>query len=165
MADSQHNRLREYKSEVYRLQKDLKEQKEQGLSVKNQYADWNKKLQDKIRDFRNEKTAWLSEAAALRAADKEAKVGPPDVDVVALLTTFIQDTFAAQKKLLSDATRDVFELQTKEKANKHKIDRLHDYEKQIDQLIVLQRLWCELFRTLNCLNFVDGNIGKLTCKN
>ena len=73
---SQHNRLREYKSEVYRLQKDLKEQKEQGLSVKNQYADWNKKLQDKIRDFRNEKTAWLSEAAALRAADKEAKVGP-----------------------------------------------------------------------------------------
>ena len=44
--------------------------------MKNQYADWNKKLQDKIRDFRNEKTAWLSEAAALRAADKEAKVGP-----------------------------------------------------------------------------------------
>ena len=56
---------------------------------------------------------------------------------------FVQDTFAAQKKLLSDASRDVFELQTREKANKHKVDRLHDYEKQIDQLIALQRLWYE----------------------
>ena len=89
----------------------------------------------------------------------------PDAGVVALLTEFVQDTFAAQKKLLSDATRDVFELQTKEKANKHKIDRLHDYEKQIDQLIVLQRLWCELLCVFGRLNLVDADIGKLTCKN
>ncbi|KAJ3531685.1 hypothetical protein NM688_g7540 [Phlebia brevispora] len=119
-----HNRLREYKSEVYRLQKDLKEQKEQALSVKNQYADWNKKLQDKIRDFRTERSNWLSEAAAIRAADKEAKA-----------------TFAAQNRLLADASRDVFELKTRLKANQHKVDRLHDYERQVDQLIKLQRLW------------------------
>ena len=70
----QHNRLREYKSEVYRLKKDLKDQKEQAQTMKNQFSDWNKKLQDRVRDFRTEKAAWLSEAAALRAADKEAKV-------------------------------------------------------------------------------------------
>ena len=67
--------MREYKSEVFRLKRDLREQKEQALTMKNQFSDWNKKLQDRVREYRNEKTAWLSEAAALRAADKEAKVG------------------------------------------------------------------------------------------
>ena len=53
----------------------------------------------------------------------------------------MQETFAAQKKLLSDATREVFELQTRIKTNQHKVDRLRDYERQIEQLIALQRLW------------------------
>lgn len=71
---SQHNRLREYKAEVFRLQKEVKEQKEQALKVKNQYADWNRKLQDKIKEFRNDKVSWQTEAAAMRAAHKETQV-------------------------------------------------------------------------------------------
>ena len=35
----------------------------------------------------------------------------------------------------------VFRLETQIKENAHKVDRLHDYETQIDQLIKLQRLW------------------------
>ncbi|EKM55596.1 uncharacterized protein PHACADRAFT_121237 [Phanerochaete carnosa HHB-10118-sp] len=119
-----HNRLREYKAEVYRLQKEVKEQKEQALKVKNQYADWNRKLQDRIKEFRNEKSSWQTEASAMRAAHKET-----------------QDSFAAQSKLLSEANHKVFELKTDIKANQHKVDRLHDYERQIEQLIKLQRLW------------------------
>ncbi|GJE86936.1 hypothetical protein PsYK624_030190 [Phanerochaete sordida] len=119
-----HNRLREYKAEVYRLQKEVREQKEQALKVKNQYADWNRKLQDKIKEFRNEKSSWQTEASAMRAEHKETR-----------------DSFAAQSKLLSEANSKVFELKTEIKANQHKVDRLHDYERQIEQLIKLQRLW------------------------
>lgn len=42
--------------------------------MKNQYADWNKKLQNKIKDFRDEKSSWQSEAASMRAAHKETQV-------------------------------------------------------------------------------------------
>ena len=52
-----------------------------------------------------------------------------------------QDTFAAQGKLLAEATNAVFRLETRIKENAHKVDRLHDYEMQIDHLIRLQRLW------------------------
>ena len=38
------------------LQKDLKDHKEQALATRNEYANWNKKLQDKIKDFRAEKS-------------------------------------------------------------------------------------------------------------
>ena len=43
--------------------------------MKNQYADWNKKLQDKIKEFRNEKSSWQTEAAAMQATHKETQVG------------------------------------------------------------------------------------------
>ena len=66
--------MRELKAEVYRLQKSLKDHKEQASNMKNQYADWNQKLQDKLRDLKTEKTSWSAEAAAMRAADQEAKV-------------------------------------------------------------------------------------------
>ena len=66
--------MRELKAEVYRLQKSLKDQKEQASNMKNQYGDWNKKLQDKLCDLRTEKASWSAEAAAMRAADQEAKV-------------------------------------------------------------------------------------------
>lgn len=52
-----------------------------------------------------------------------------------------QDTFAAQRKLLAEASQSVFRLETQIKENAHKVDRLHDYETQIDHLIRLQRLW------------------------
>ncbi|PCH38043.1 hypothetical protein WOLCODRAFT_114704 [Wolfiporia cocos MD-104 SS10] len=119
-----HNRLREYKAEVAQLQARLRERKEQASTMNNQYADWNKKLQDRLADMKQEKKRWEAEAAAMRAADKEAK-----------------DTFAAQSKLLAAANQRVFQLETREKENKHKVDRLHDYEMQIEQLIKLQRLW------------------------
>ena len=66
--------MREYKAEVFRLQKELKDHKEQALTVKGHFADWNRKLQEKLTEFRNEKKAWMAEAAQMRAADKEARV-------------------------------------------------------------------------------------------
>lgn len=66
--------MREYKAEVHRLQRELNNHKEQASTMKNQYGDWNKKLQDKVRELRAEKGSWLAEATAMRAADKEAKV-------------------------------------------------------------------------------------------
>jgi hypothetical protein len=74
VLERQHNKLREYKGEIYRLQKGLKEHKEQALAVRNEYANWNKKLQDKIKDFRQEKSSWQTEATEMRAAHKELQV-------------------------------------------------------------------------------------------
>ncbi|KAH9926176.1 uncharacterized protein B0H18DRAFT_1006802 [Fomitopsis serialis] len=119
-----HNKLREYKTEVMRLQRALKEHKEQSNAVKNQLQDHSKKAQERLREFRNEKKGWMEEAAVMRAADKEAK-----------------ETFAAQGKLLEEALQRVFQLETKIRENAPKVDRLHDYEKQIEQLVTLQRLW------------------------
>ncbi|KAI0374969.1 hypothetical protein BV20DRAFT_1033007 [Pilatotrama ljubarskyi] len=119
-----HNKLKEYKHMVTRLRHELKEAKEQAIVARARYTDWNKELQERIAGLRSEKKTWTSQAAAMRAAEKEAK-----------------DTFAAQGKLLAEATQLVFRLETKIKENAHKVDRLHDYEKQIDQLIKLQRLW------------------------
>lgn len=47
----------------------------------------------------------------------------------------------AQGKLLSEATKQVFDLQTQKKETQHKIDRLRDYERQIEQHVKMQRLW------------------------
>ncbi|KAL1944505.1 hypothetical protein VTO73DRAFT_2935 [Trametes versicolor] len=119
-----HNKLKEYKHTVDRLRKELKEAKEQAIAARARYTDWNKELQDRVAGLRTEKKAWTAEAAAMRAAEKEAK-----------------DTFAAQGKLLAEANQLVFHLETKIKENAPKVDRLYDYETQINQLIKLQRLW------------------------
>ncbi|KAI0780854.1 Hamartin protein-domain-containing protein [Trametes elegans] len=119
-----HNKLKEYKHTVTRLRQELKEAKEQAIAARTRYTDWNRELQDRIAGLRAEKKAWTNEAAGMRAAEKEAK-----------------DTFAAQGQLLAEANQLVFHLETKMKENAHKVDRLHDYETQIDQLIKLQRLW------------------------
>lgn len=131
------------------MQRELKEHKEQASKIKTEYAAYNKGLQDKLVEFRNEKKAWMAEAAAMRAADKEAKVciilsgySKPDVRM-------IQDTFAAQGKLLAKASMKVFQLETKIKENKHKVDRLRDYERQVDQLVNLQRLWLVIIALSN----------------
>lgn len=52
-----------------------------------------------------------------------------------------QALFSAQGKLLADAEKEVFELTTRLKENQHKIDRLHDYERQIEQHVRMQKLW------------------------
>lgn len=128
------------------MQRELKEHKEQASKIKNEYVDYNRKLQDKLAELRNEKKTWMVEAAAMRAADKEAKVR--NINTRNFKTTsseydncLTQDTFAAQGKLLAEAAQKVFQLETKIKENKHKVDRLRDYESQIDQLVNLQRLW------------------------
>lgn len=71
----QHNKLKEYKHTVDRLRKELKEAKEQAIAARARYTDWNKELQDRVAGLRTEKKAWTAEAAAMRAAEKEAKVG------------------------------------------------------------------------------------------
>ncbi|KAI0721023.1 Hamartin protein-domain-containing protein [Cerioporus squamosus] len=119
-----HNRLKEYKHREARLRQELKEEKDQAAAQRVRYTDWNKELQDRIAALRAEKKTWTTEAAAMRAAEKEAK-----------------DTFEAQRKLLAEANHTVFRLQTQIKEHAHKVDRLYDYETQIDQLMRLQRLW------------------------
>ncbi|KAG5221176.1 heat shock protein [Salix suchowensis] len=122
------NKLRKYRVQVVRLEAELKEHKAQASSAKNKYADWNTELQSKLRELREEKKAWISEAAALRTAENQAK---------------------AQESLLSDAKDQVFNLKTQITENQHKIDRLRDYEKQIEQHIRMQRLWEEDFQKFN----------------
>ncbi|CAA7265382.1 unnamed protein product [Cyclocybe aegerita] len=127
-----YNKLRNYRSQVIRLESELREHKQQASSAKNKYADWNTELQKKLKELREEKKSWVSETAALRTAEKETKAH-----------------FVAQGKLLADATQEVFRLQTQKKENQHKVDRLHDYERQIEQYIKVQRLWDEDFAKFN----------------
>ncbi|KAH7924575.1 hypothetical protein BV22DRAFT_1090648 [Leucogyrophana mollusca] len=127
-----YNKLRQYKAQVQSLDRELREHKEQSSSAKNKYADWNTELQKKLREFREEKKSWISEAAALRTAEKESKA-----------------LFVAQGKLLADALKEVFELQTQKKETQHKIDRLRDYERQIEQHIRMQKLWDADFEKFN----------------
>jgi hypothetical protein len=46
---------------------------------------------------------------------------------------------------LAEAAKEVFALQTQKKESQHKIDRLHDYERQIEQHLKVQRLWQVFF--------------------
>lgn len=126
------NKLRHYRAEVQRLDRQLRDHREQSSSAKNKYADWNTELQSKLKEFREEKKAWVFEAASLRTAKKEA-----------------QALFAAQGQLLADAVKQVFELQTQRKETQHKVDRLRDYERQIEQHIRMQRLWDGDFQKFN----------------
>ncbi|KAG6333959.1 hypothetical protein ID866_5127 [Astraeus odoratus] len=127
-----YNKLRQYKAQVQSLEREIHEHKEQSSSAKNKYADWNNELQKKLREFREEKKRWVSETAALRTGEKEARA-----------------LFDAQEKLLRDADQEVFELKTRLKENQHKIDRLHDYERQIEQHVRMQKLWDVDFEKFN----------------
>jgi hypothetical protein len=76
------------------------------------------------------------------ATDREERCsGIMLFDTTICLLILTQALFAAQGKLLADATKQVFELQTQRKETQHKIDRLRDYERQIEQHIRMQRLW------------------------
>lgn len=70
----QYNKLRNYRSQVAALEAELRSHKASATSTKERYADWNTELQKKLQDFRDQKKAWINEEAALRTADKEAKV-------------------------------------------------------------------------------------------
>lgn len=56
------------------LESELREQRNSSTAFKEQYTDWNAELQKKLRDFREEKKSWILESAALRTAEKGAKV-------------------------------------------------------------------------------------------
>ncbi|KAJ7740733.1 hypothetical protein DFH07DRAFT_838927 [Mycena maculata] len=127
-----YNKLRNYRSQVTALEAELRTHKASASSTKERYADWNAELQKKLQDFREQKKGWISEAAALRTADKEAKA-----------------LFEAQGTLLAEASKEVFELKTQKKESQHKIDRLHDYEHQIEQHVKVQRLWDADFAKFN----------------
>ncbi|EDR10962.1 uncharacterized protein LACBIDRAFT_293458 [Laccaria bicolor S238N-H82] len=127
-----YNKLRKYRAQVISLEKELQEHKRLASSAKNKYVDWNAELQKKLKELRDEKKNWVSEEATLRRAEKET-----------------QARFAAQGKLLGEATNKVFQLQTQKKENQHKIDRLKDYEQQIEQHVKIQRLWDEDFHKFN----------------
>jgi chromosome segregation ATPase len=126
LMTSQYNKLRNYRNEVTNLDRQLREHRQQASSAKNKYADWNVELQQKLKEFREEKKTWITEAAELRTKEKET-----------------QALFAAQGKLLAEAQAEVFLLQTQRKEVQHKIDRLKDYEVQIAEHIKMQSLWYE----------------------
>ncbi|KAF9069849.1 hypothetical protein BDP27DRAFT_1264348 [Rhodocollybia butyracea] len=119
-----YNKLRNYRTQVVRLENELREHKEMASSARQKHTDWSSELQTKLREFREEKKSWISEAASLRTKHKE-----------------IQTQFVAQGKLLAEANAEVFRLQTFIKEHQHKINRLYDYEAQIEQSRKMQRLW------------------------
>ena len=53
----------------------------------------------------------------------------------------LQAHLAAQGKLLDVANNKVFELDTTIKADAHKVQRLSDYEKRVEQLTEMHRMW------------------------
>ncbi|KAK2460619.1 hypothetical protein APHAL10511_007089 [Amanita phalloides] len=127
-----YNKLRKYRAQVVRLESEIREHKVQASSTKNKYADWNTELQKKLKELREEKRSWMTGAASLRRAQKDNK-----------------SLLEAQEKLLEEANKKTFELETWKKENQHKIDRLHDYEGQLDQHMQMQRLWDEDFARFN----------------
>ena len=66
--------MKEYKNEVIKLQKQLQDHKGESSRLKNQFSDWNNKLQNKLGDLRSEKASWNAQLTALKAAETEAKV-------------------------------------------------------------------------------------------
>jgi len=70
----QYNKLRKYRSQVTALESELRDSKQQATSAKSKYAEWNTELQQRLKELREEKKTWISEAATLRSAEKEAKV-------------------------------------------------------------------------------------------
>jgi len=98
--------------------------------------------------MKQKEAKWTADAQKLRDENKE-----------------IKSSFQAQGKLLADATNQVFQLETKIKESAHKLDRLHDYERQIEQLIKMQKLWesdvTELNQMTEYLKEFNSNYKKM----
>ncbi|KAL1742241.1 hypothetical protein HDZ31DRAFT_84260 [Schizophyllum fasciatum] len=127
-----YNKLRKYRTQVNDLERQLREHKQLASSTKNKFSEWNMELAQKLKQLRDAQKVANDEKAALRQAETQAKA-----------------LFEAQGKLLAEANQNVFELRTQILNNQHKIDRLHDYETQIEQHVKMQRLWGEDFRKFN----------------
>ncbi|KAL5529209.1 hypothetical protein ACEPAG_5183 [Sanghuangporus baumii] len=117
-------RLRDYRTRLQELQKEMKKHQDQTLKNKKDTAEWSEELTSKLNDLRTEKKAWLAKANALRSENAD-----------------LQAQLAAQSKLLDEAQNRVFELEAQIKADAPKVNRLRDYEKRIEQLTAMLRLW------------------------
>ncbi|KIK59820.1 hypothetical protein GYMLUDRAFT_659968 [Collybiopsis luxurians FD-317 M1] len=119
-----YNKLRTYRSQVVRLESELREAKALATTARQKHVDWSSELQGKLRDLREEKKGWVEVEARLRRGKRE-----------------VEAQLQTQSQLLSSASAEVFKLQTFIKEHQHKIDRLKDYEAQIEQGRKMQRLW------------------------
>ncbi|THH07304.1 hypothetical protein EW145_g3485 [Phellinidium pouzarii] len=120
----QQNRLREYRSQLSELQKELKSHQDQAHQMKQKHVEWNEELSSKLSELREQKKTWMAKENALRS---------DNVDLKAHLV--------AQSKLLDAAYNNVFQLETEIKADALKVQRLRDYEKRIEQLTEMHRMW------------------------
>ncbi|EJD05853.1 uncharacterized protein FOMMEDRAFT_139182 [Fomitiporia mediterranea MF3/22] len=118
------NRLREYRGQLIELQKESKKQQEQAQSMKKNDIEWKENLSAKLNDLRQQKKSWMEEANALRTRN-----------------TDLETHLEAQGKRLDEAQKKVFELETEIKADALKVKRLRDYEKRIEQLTAMLRMW------------------------
>ncbi|KAF5391254.1 hypothetical protein D9757_001967 [Collybiopsis confluens] len=119
-----YNKLRTYRSQVVRLETELQEAKGLAVTARQKHVDWSSELQGKLRDLREEKRRWVELEAGLRSGKRD-----------------VEAQLQAQTQLLSSANAEVFRLQTSIKENQHKIDRLKDYESQIEQGKKMWRIW------------------------
>ena len=125
------------------MENELAEYKLKASNTKSKFEDWNKELQNKYKALRKEKDEWTKELATLQSRATESQVSW-HLFVKKTLAHFSVTTkalFEAQKKLLADAEREKFELQTQRKEVQHKIDRLRDFERQIEKHVEVQKLW------------------------
>ncbi|KAH8117372.1 Hamartin protein-domain-containing protein [Phellopilus nigrolimitatus] len=118
------NRLRDYRKELVRLKEKEKSQQDEAVLRKQTYDEWNEDLSSKNRELREQKNSEIAKANILRSTN---------VDLEAHL--------AAQGKLLDDAQNRVFQLETQIKQDAPKVQRLRDYEKRIEQLTAMHRMW------------------------
>ncbi|KAH8105801.1 hypothetical protein DFH11DRAFT_1833049 [Phellopilus nigrolimitatus] len=118
------NRLRGYRKELVRLNEKEKSQQDEAVLRKQTYDEWNEDLSSKNSELREQTNSEIAKANILRSTN---------VDLEAHL--------AAQGKLLDDAQNRVFQLETQIKQDAPKVQRLRDYEKRIEQLTAMHRMW------------------------
>ncbi|GJJ10033.1 hypothetical protein Clacol_004259 [Clathrus columnatus] len=126
-----HHKIKEYKAQIQQLQKALSREQAGANTTKTQHADYTRRLQERLKAEKAEKQLWAEEKSRMQSEYQNLK---------AMLT--------AQANRLAEATARVFELETQNKENKPKIDRLQDYEDKINQLLKGQRLWDDDVRRL-----------------
>ena len=70
----QHNRLREYKSQLLQLQQQLKKHQDQATDMKQKHVEWSTQLLSKLTSLREEKKTWMGQATALNSANLDLTV-------------------------------------------------------------------------------------------
>lgn len=74
MDTFQHNKLREYKSQVQRLQHALTKEQTGAATIKAQYADYSRRLNARLMTDKVEKQKWAEEKLKLQSDHENAKV-------------------------------------------------------------------------------------------